>query len=329
MAIAAIESLAEFGLPVRLPRRVAEQLVHELSELWQAAHQRSPGALRPDLAAHHSYFDPVAQGQRLRDAMTAIEPVALSDELLAPVMRLEIDGERWLITPEGRIALALLQKALEQPGAEVEPDTDLAEHYERELLGLYREWGRHRQRQVIDLMGGGKNPLQIPAIGAALTLLVNRSDSPERAIRRFPKEQRAARRTVDEAFFACAQAFADTINPPRSGGTRNTKQKEELISGWTLGEVRRRLPKALVLDRDAGLVYVAPGQQEALMDLLVAELLRRRKVSVGVFEEAFDALVAAFHNQAEALAGYGLLFERASNTAQLREQLLERWRQGD
>jgi hypothetical protein len=328
MAAADTESLAQFGLPARLPRRVAEQLAQVLSELWQAAHQRLPGALRPDLAAHHSYFDPVAQGQRLREAMLSIEPVEPPEGLLAPAMQLEIDRERWLITPEGRIALALLQKALEQPGSEVELDAELARRYERELLALYREWGRHRQRQVIDLMGGGKNPLQLPAIGAALTLLVNRSDSPERAIKRFPKDQRAARRTVDEAFFACAQAFADTLNPPRAGTKRNTKQKEALISGWTLGEVRRRLPKALVLDKEAGLIYVAPGQQGPLIDLLIVELRRRRKVSLGVFEDAFDALVAAFRDQAEALAGYGLLFERASHTAQLRKQLLERWRQG-
>lgn len=323
---AADDALNEFGLPARLPRRVAEQMAEALSRLWQAAHGRLPGALRPDLAAQQNYFDPVAQGRRLREAFLDLEPVEIPRELLADSLLLAIDGRRSLITPEGRIALALLQQALERPGPEIELDGGAARRYERELLALYREWGRHRQRQVIDLMGGGKNPLQLPAIGAALTLLVNRSDSPERAIKRFPKGERPAQH-VDQAFFACAEAFANALGSAERAAKRKTGKKEGLISGWTLGEVRRRLPDALVLEKTA--VYVATGQQEALMDLLVAELRRRKGSSLGGFEEAFDALLAAFHAQSEVLAGYGLLFERPSNTEQLREELIRRWRQGE
>jgi hypothetical protein len=320
------DALSEFGLPAQLPRRVAEQMVDALVRLWQIAHDQSPGALRPDLAAHHSYFDPVAQGRRLREAFLSLEPAEHSSAVLTTPMFLQVDGQRFLITPEGRIALALLQQALSQQGTEVVLDTAAARSYERELLALYREWGRHRQRQVIDLMGGGRSPLQLPAIGAALTLLVNRSDSAERAITRFPKGERAAQ-NVDHAFFACAEAFANALGSADRAAKRKTTQKEGLISGWTLGEVRRRLPDALVLTKSA--VHVAANQQGPLMDLLVAELRRRKGASIGGFEDAFDALLEAFRAQSEVLAGYGLLFERPSYTAQLREDLMRRWRHGE
>jgi hypothetical protein len=321
------QALSDFGLPPQMQRRVAEQLSEKLSELWQAAHRRPPGALRPDLAAQHSYFDPVAQGRRLREAMLEIEPVDLPAGLVAGEMRLDVDGQRVLITPEGRIALALLNNALQAPGQEVQLNAELAWRQEHELLALYREWGRHRQRQVVDYLGGGTRPLQIPAIGAALTLLVNRADSPDRSIRRFEAQQRTARRTIDEAFFSCADAFAEVFAAPGGAPKRKTKEKEQLISGWTLHEITRRLPDALILTDTA--VYVAPGHQSRLLDLLVAELRRRKKGSAGVLEDAFDALVTAFHKHAEALAGYGLLYERSSNTKRLREDLLRRWREGE
>lgn len=318
------DALSEFGLPAHLPRRVGAQMAEALTRLWQAAHDQPPGALRPDLAAHRNYFDPVALGRRLREAFLSLDPVEVPSGLLPSPVLLQIDGQRLLITPEGRIALALLQKALAQPGAELVLDSAAARRYEKELLALYREWGRHRQRQVVDLIGGGKNPLQLPAIGAALTLLVNRSDSPERAIKRFPKGERATQ-NVDHAFFACAEAFANALGPAERAAKRKTTKKEGLISGWTLGEVRRRLPDALVLTKTA--VHVAPNQQGPLMDLLVAELRRRKGASLHGFEEAFEALLEAFRTQSEVLAGYGLLFERPSYTEQLRTGLVQRWRQ--
>jgi len=322
------DALSTFGLPAAMPRRVAEQVADTLEQLWRAAHYRAPGGLRPDLAAHHHFFNPVAQGKRLREAVLAIEPVALPRDLLSPEMAVDIDGRRWLITPEGRVGLHLVRRALESGRGEARFDADLARMLERDLLGLYREWGRHKLRQVIDYMGGGERPLQLPAMGAALTLLINRSDHPDRAMRRFPPEQREAQRRVDQAFFECADAFATEIAQTTSAPRRRTKEKEGLISGWTLHEVTRRLPDAVVISDAA--VYVAPGHQARIVDLIVAELQRRRqKVDLRTLETAFDALADEFHRNASALAGYGLLFERSSHTRQLREQSLARWRESE
>jgi hypothetical protein len=330
------DTLGVFGLRERIGREEAERLRSALTARWSAAHHRPPGGLRPDLDAHKTFFDPVAQGKRLRRILLTVDPDPVEDRAALP-LAFDIDGTRALITPEGRIALDLLVRALADPGDPVRIDTRLAVRLERDLLNLYRAWGRHRLVDTIDNLGGGSRPLQVPAMGAALTLLVNRSDTPQRAIRRFGgtderdenhltddelrrlRDERTGRDVVDRAFFACADAFTREI----TGSRRRSQQKERLISGWTLHEITRRLPDALVIDDDV--VYVIAEHRGRLLDLVAAELKRRTMNDAGQVADAFDALVRAFGEHAAELAGYGLLFERASETARLRADLLTRW----
>jgi hypothetical protein len=233
---------------------------------------------------------------------------------------LAVDAQRLLITPEGRVALELLERAIEGSGVDVTIDIHLAAVRERDLLALYRDWGRHRLRSVIDLLGGGEKPLQIPAIGAVLTLLVNRSDSPERAITRFPPG--TAQDVIDDVFRSCANAFSEQLAP----STRRATNKERLISGWTLGEIARRMPDALQ-SSDAHGVYVAGERRAELTGLIVSELARREGVDKRRLEEAFDALVGEFARRSQALAGYQLLFSRPVETERLRASLLDAWEQ--
>lgn len=308
---------ATFGLTDRLARPAAAQLHDTLIDLWRACHHGPPAGVRPDLRLHRRFFDPVAQGKRLREALLNIDPVVLPGPL-SDAQVINVDSARTLITPEGRIALELLQRALDAPGPHVEVDQRMAERWERELLALYREWGRHRLRSVVNLLGGGDKPLQIPAIGAVLTLLVNRSDSPQRAIKRFGPGTPGD--VIDDVFRSCARAFAQQLAP----STRRASDKERLISGWTLGEITRRMPDALRSSDEDG-VYVVATRKGELIDLLVAELHRRRDIDREMLEDAFDALAREFGRRAHALAGYGLLFERPTETARLRETLLNAW----
>lgn len=306
-----------FGLDPEMPRNSAAQLHRVLCSLWFACHHQGPAGLRSDLDLHRRYFDPVAQGRRLRLALLALDPIALPGPLL-PVQAIVIDVERVLITPEGRIGIELLATALEAGGETVKIDQELAVRRERDLLAVYREWGYHRLRSVINLLGGGDRPLQIPAIGGVLTLLVNRCDSPERAMKRFGPG--TAGEVIDDVFRSCADAFAQELAPSR----RRSRQKERLISGWTLGEVTRRMPDALHSSDEHG-VYIVPGRRDALIQLLVAEIQRRREIDLRRFEDAFDALVKEFERRAQALAGYELLFERPRETAHLKRDLLDAW----
>ncbi|MHB8233804.1 MAG: hypothetical protein ACYDHT_04050 [Solirubrobacteraceae bacterium] len=313
----ASSALESFGLPERLPRYAAEQLHGTLTELWLMCHRRYPGALRPDLELHRHYFDPVAQGKRLRQALLSISPFTAPGPL-APSQAIPVDSDRLLITPEGRVALELLDVALGEHSDGVRLDGELALRRERDLLTLYRDWGRHRLRSVIDLLGGGEKPLQVPAVAGVLTLLVNRSDSQERAIKRFPPG--VARDVIDGVFRSCANAFSQQLAP----SIRRASDKERLISGWTLGEITRRMPDALHNSDDQG-IYVVASRREELVRFLVAELARRNDVDLQSLEEAFDALVREFKAHAQALAGYALLFERPAETVRLRGLLVSAW----
>jgi hypothetical protein len=308
-----------FGLADRLPRNAAEQLHETLTELWRVCHRRAPGAIRPDLDLHRRFFDPVAQGNRLRKALLSIDPYTPPGPI-QPSLALAVDAERLLITPEGRVAIELLDRAIEGAGEQVTVDVQLAAVREHDLLALYRDWGRHRLRSVIDLLGGGEKPLQIPAIGAVLTLLVNRSDSPERAIARFSPG--TARDVIDDVFRTCANAFSEQLAP----STRRATNKERLISGWTLGEIARRMPDALQ-SSDAHGVYVVGDRRPELIGLIVSELARREGVDKRRLEEAFDSLVREFAKRSQALAGYELLFARPAETERLRASLLDAWEQ--
>ena len=308
--------LATFGLPSTIQRGAAETLKRSLEDLWHACHHRPLGGLRSDLELHRRFFNPVAQGKRLRSVLLEIDPITLPDTVSATQV-IEVDDERLLITPEGRIALELVARGLEGSGEEIALDEQLAHRRERELFALYREWGRHRLRSVIDLLGGGKKPLQNPAIGGVLTLFVNRSDNPERAVKRFPPG--TARDVIDDVFRSCANAFAEEIAPSK----RRSKKKERLISGWTLGEVKRRMPDALQ-SSDAEGVFVIKERADDLLQLISSEL-QKRGYDKGRVEDSFDALVREFRNRSQDLAGYGLLFERPTDTRKLRKQFFDAW----
>lgn len=311
---------AVFGVPARLPRTEAERMRDDLAALWHACHDQDPAGLRLDLELHRRFFDPVAQGKRLRTTLLSIPPSVPAGSL-PDAHTISVDAQRTLITPEGRIALELIGRALDDAGAVVKPDEVLADRWARELLGIYREWGRHRLHSIVNLLGGGDKPLQFPAIGGTLTLLVNRADTPERAMKRFPPG--TARDVLDAAFRACAHAFAQELAPSQ----KRSADKERLISGWTLHEVTRRMPDALRLSDEAG-VYIVPERRSELIDLLAAELRRREAIQQPLLEEAFDALLREFHQRAQDLAGLGLLFERPAETARLRRRLIESWEAG-
>jgi len=152
-------------------------------------------------------------------------------------------------------------------------------------------------------------------------LLINRSDGPERAIKRFPPG--TARDVVDDFFRSCANAFAQEIAPSK----RRSNKKERLISGWTLGEVKRRMPDALQSSDEEG-VFIVRERTKDLLGLIVAEL-QKRGYDRGRVEDSFDALVREFRARSQDLAGYGLLFERPTATRKLRDQLFEAWSSAD
>lgn len=308
------ETLTTFGVPRLMRAAQAEALREELVGLWRDAHGLPPAELAADLDLHRDrYFNPVAQGARLREALAEL-PKRTAAPVVAPSqLALEVMPGRWLITPEGRVILGMLQRSMPDNGITELTNASLRDA-ERVLLDAYRRWARHRLTETIDLLNGRGRPLQLMPIGGVLTLLVNRSDDPQRAVKRFPPGSGEAH-AIDQAFFKPAERFAAALQP----GRRAKGGKERLISGWTLSEVGVRLPGVIQLLDEPG-VYIDGARRDELLALIANELAGR-EASRSAVTEAYDALVDEFRARAAPLAGHGLLFERPAATDQLRRDL--------
>ncbi len=312
-----------FGISGYLDRSQAEALTTLLRSAWTMTMGKPPADLEDDLEESRRWFDPVAQGQRLRRDLALLPefPEGLDDP--GPPLSFSLGPRRWLVTPEGRSVLDLLEHLPKDPSGHVLGYEQLAP-YERRLALLYRRWSRHRLRSVVGLLAGTTKPLQVPAAGVVIALLVNRCTSDQRALTRFSSG--SVRDVVDRAFFSPVQAFADILAPSKRRGRADAR----LVSGWMLYEARRRLGEGLVVvdargGKD-GKVWMRPEAVAEIIDVVTRDLARghRARATVEHFASAYDALVTELRHQLPALAGFGLVHERPPETTRLRERLLER-----
>jgi hypothetical protein len=206
----------------------------------------------------------------------------------------------------------------------IDSQTDV---YYRKLASLYRGWGLHRLRSVVDLLAGETKPLQIAAAGVVIALLVNRNTSEDRAIVRYASGRE--RDLIDQAFFAPVEAFAKILAPQRNESRGDPK----LISGWMLYEARRRLDGCLVLvetkGRVNGKVWIREEDEEEVIRVVTRDLARghRMRATPERFGEAYDALVVSLRRSLPRLAAYELVHERPKNTDRLRLRLVDSLRE--
>ena len=307
----------------RITTEQADQLIRNLSEAWEAAFEKPIGDLDDDLKAARRWFDPVAQGQRLRREISNLNPMPEHLTGLKPPLTLSVGQGRWLVTPEGRCVIDLLKNLPKDRPVHYVTAAHVAV-YERRLARLYRDWSRHRLSSVVALLEGTNKPLQIPAAGIVVALLVNRSTSEDRALVRFTSDPE--RSAVDKAFFAPVQVFADVLLPKR----RRSEISAQLISGWMLYEARRRIGDVIVLSegRDGrdGSVWIRAESEFLVVDSVARDLVRgyRTRVAPDLFVEAFDCLVLELRRESKALAGFGVAHERPRDTQRLRGLFADR-----
>lgn len=314
------------GSGIVLPAKMdATELRRVLEDVWNATMDGPTGDLDEDLGRLRRWFDPVAQGHRLRRDLALLP--ALAPELLAvqPPLVFAVDDSRRLVTPEGRCALELVRAA--PPGAMV--SVTVADHllipYDRLLAALYREWSRHRIESVVALLAGESKPLQIPAAGVVLAMLVNRCTSEDRALIRFQPGTSQAH-VVDDAFHAAVEAFSQRLASSR----RDNRRSQNLVGGWALYEARRRLGEALeVVDAKGGgngKAWIQASEVPAVIDRVAQDLARghRARATIQRLSDAFDALVSAFRRELPSMAAFGMVHERPPETERLRQLLLER-----
>jgi hypothetical protein len=316
------DSLSPLELPDRLSVVSAGEMERALLELWRLTVGTAPLELSQDLALLRRWFDPVAQGGRLRKELAALPAIPENWRNPGAPYVMSVGDAKWLVTPEGRCVLELLRTSErgEQYLSLREADVTALE---RELLRLYRDWSRHRLDSVIGLLQGTTKPLQVAAAGVLVALLVNRSTAEDRAMIRFSGG--TARDVVDQAFFAAVHAFSSVLSP-----NRRSSSDPRLISGWMLYEAGRRIGDGLVVtdakDASQGKVFIRPGTEEHVLTVVARDLARgnRARVSLLSLSKAYDNLVEEFRRELPRLAAYGLAYERPSETARLRERLLQK-----
>lgn len=313
-----------FNIPLTLTDAEASELRIVLSQVWELAYGEAPAEKEHDIARCRDFFDPVARGFKLRERLTALPevPAQTRDAALriaGPLITDAGDG-RLIVGVEARILLDLLEGGYRRQtgGHWVLPET-VARAAENQALQTYRNWTMRKLTEAIALQAGqGKEALQATSVGLILALLINRADSPERAVMR-PDE--GAGHPVDEALHSAALAFADSIAASRTApGKPRSPDQHRLHGGYMLTEARRRLAGKMSGYPEA--VYIKPGMAGDVVRFLAGELARRKNLTDSQLEDAFARLVDTFRANARSLAMHNAIFESPAATRELREELL-------
>lgn len=310
-----------FGLPRRMTPETLRSTIGELRHRFARQYGRSPDDVSADLQAMRELlFNPVAREERLRQTLSRLAaedrsgppPEHIPDLLLLPA-----GEELWLVTPEARVAIPVLERCLNECAAEWcyvdDVDIHAAEHL---LLDVVRDWGRYRLDRTLQLQAGEAARMLPVAIAIPLLLIVNGNIGPTKAMRQ-PKEL-ADQQALDQALVAPVRRFAEAISgKPSSFSDRHLA----LYNGYALSEARRRLGAALHLERADDpsqhharkSLYIAEGRDEEVLDFLAREL-RARGVSPAKVEAAYQQLLEAYADARPTLAAFGIVHEDPSRT---------------
>lgn len=295
--------------------------IGELRHRFERQYGRPPGDVSADLQAMRDLvFNPVAREERLRQTLSRLAVEDRSGpppEHITELMLLPAGDELWLVTPEARVAIPVLERCLNECVSDWcyvdDVDIHAAEHL---LLAITRGWARYRLDRTLQLQAGEGARMLPVAIGIPLLLIVNGNIGPAKAMRQ-PKEL-ADQQSLDQALVAPVRCFAEAISgKPSSFSDRHLA----LYNGYALSEARRRLGTALRLDRvddpsqhhARKSLYIAEGQDEDVLEVLAREL-RARGVSAETVSEAYQQLVNAYGDARPTLAAFGIVHEDPSRT---------------
>jgi hypothetical protein len=328
-----------FGVPTTLSSADAAALQTSLQEIRNAqfgtlpssVRYRSDAPLREELETARYWFDPVAKGERIRDALALlprlrvsiphespeiviIVPDARGDEIGTP-------GTRMLLTPEGIAILHCVNRARRNalrngalPGDPVQFDASAVNDSLVTLSRTYQRWTRQRVNQTIALLTSEPSTLRPAAAGLLLVLLVNRNTAPERALPR--PSDRYQLDTISAAIGAPALAYARTL----SGSDRASLSGVDLYRGWALGELTRRLGASLHTGIDEG-IYLEPDAEAEALRRLADDISRRPQAARARAGAAVDAALREYEAVRPVLAGLALAHDRPSNTERIRAVL--------
>lgn len=313
-----------FGIPLTLTDAEVSHLRAVLSHVWELTYGEAPADAEQDIARCRAFFDPNARGFKLRERIADLPevPVRTRDAALRIAGQLVTDAGngRLIAGVEARLVLDLLEDGYRhQKGGHWVLPGAVARVAENRALQAYRTWSVRKLTEAIALQEGkGREALQATSVGLILALLINRADSPERAVMR-PDD--GAGHPVDEALHSAALAFADSITTGRSTtGKPRSSDERRLHGGYMLTEARRRLAGKVSGYPEA--VYIRPGATGEVVRFLAGELARRKSLTDSQLSDAFARLVDVFRANARSLAAHNAIFESPAATRGLQQELL-------
>jgi hypothetical protein len=320
-----------FGVPVVLSGEEVTSLIRDLTVLWKTTYGESPKELEADLQQCRRFFDPLARGHTLRERLSRLQPaprdLRRSTMLQREPLVVNAGDGVMIVGIEARLLLELLEQEDVSDDHVVLSAAQVAAA-ERRALGIYRGWSLSRLDQVIALRSGqGREVMQAISVGLVLALLVNRSDTPERAVVRWDHTTPDGRK-VDVALHAGAERFAEVISGGRGSRSRG---EQRLKGGYAISEARRRLAHrlAVVPDRSSGgeLLFVPQEHRGEVISFLGRDLARRSGLSDDTLRVGLDQLVLAFRAAAGSLANRAMVFERPADTRSLKHEILASFQQ--
>jgi hypothetical protein len=317
-----------FGLPRRMSRETMGSTIGELRHRFERQYGRPLGAVDADLEAMRDLlFNPVAREERVRTTIADLAekdgsgppPDHISELLLLPAV------DVWLVTPEARVAIPVLEQSLTESLEDWcyvdDVDIHAAEHL---VLEHTRTWARHRLYRTIELQAGTGAPMLPVAIAIPLLLIVNGNIGSDKALRQ-PKEP-ADQRALDQALVTPVRRFGEAA---AAGISEFSDRHLALYNGYALSEARRRLGNDLRLDRlepdqhhVRKALYIAEGRDEEVLDFLTRQL-RARELPAEVVGRAYGDLVSAYMDARPTLAAFGIVHEDPTRTKAVGQRLVD------
>src|SRR5690349_16201414 len=243
------------GMPLVMAKDAVDHARRVLVRAWELQMGQELSDFAGDVEALEGWFHPKLRGATLRKKLLDLRALDVHGaERLPHVVLLPCGDERYLVTPEGRAWLECSSSPTGKADGRLVFTAELAQPFEQQILAVYRTWTRHRIEDVIEKRTGEGPPMLSTAVAIVLLLLVNRSLSPDTAIKRVRDPQLQAK--VDDVIADVIGAFADSLAGP---STRRNPEQFSLWSGYPLTEARRRLPGQLVVDLEPNggeLVYI-------------------------------------------------------------------------
>ncbi len=311
-----------FGMPRTMTVAHASQVVLVLRLLLEAQ-TSAVRAAGPDAWA--TWFDPLARGASLRDALDNLPPTSetlppdLADSVGEPLVT-PAGPSRALVTPEGRLALTLLENkisnAVDDQIRVRHQDTEQIAH---DALDFYKQRSFSRLRSVVDFRSGDAPPLLPQGVGLILLLLLNGNVGADHPLARPSRSE--DREVIDAAVASIVSAFAETLVPSRRG---RTPDAYSLYGGYAMTEARRRLGSDLTKDP----AYLVADSRTRVISRVADEVARRTSPPTEEkLELAISALVRAYLRHRPDLAGYGLAQGSESDGRLLQRDVLAAYRQ--